>query len=88
MGKIKSLFAVFHLYLVANLLLLSASNSINPLTVEYKWKDLTEEELKQWYTETDLCALKWNEYQGFPQNIRAKNCSKFSSMTLLRLQSY
>ena len=59
----------------------------NPLQQEFKWVNLTDEQLKEWYTPTDLCALKFSETTGFPQEIRSKNCSEFSRKLLL-IQNY
>ena len=44
----------------------------------FEWVNLTQDELKQWYTPTDLCMLESNDTIGFPQEVRAKNCSAYS----------
>ena len=46
---------------------------------KFTWRDLTQEELKSWYTPTDLCTLESTHYKQFPQSIRSKNCSHLSS---------
>lgn len=45
---------------------------------EFVWRDLTPDELKGWYSPTDLCALQNTNYKAFPQDVRAKNCSQYS----------
>ena len=41
---------------------------------EYKWRDLTEQELNEWYTPTDLCVLNSTEKFTFPQDTRKNEC--------------
>lgn len=56
---------------------LVASSSIRNLN-DYTWRDLTTEELKAWYTPTDLCVAENTIFNSFPQDVRSKNCSQFS----------
>ncbi len=49
-----------------------------PSQCSFKWKDLTQKELEEWYTPTDLCMLQSEDKAGYPQHIRANNCSEFS----------
>ncbi len=44
----------------------------------FQWRDLTQDELTKWYTPADLCVLDNPEISSFPQDIRARNCTKYS----------
>ena len=42
------------------------------------WRDLTEEELKNWYSPTELCMLKSDDRVSYPQVVQSENCSEYS----------
>ena len=44
----------------------------------FTWRDLTQAELEQWYTPTDLCMMKSADKKGYPQHIKANECKEFS----------
>ena len=45
---------------------------------KFQWRDLSDNELTQWYTPADLCVLENTEIKAFPQTTRATNCTKYS----------
>ena len=59
-------------------LLLVSIALIQSVEEMFNWRDLTPDELKAWYSPTDLCALESTHYKHFPQHIRSKNCSQHS----------
>ena len=64
------------LFVILLLLFSSYNDALLPFGKEqYVWKDLTETELKGWYTEQDLCMFKLTERMLFPGKARNQNCS-------------
>jgi hypothetical protein len=53
-------------------ILMSMHSSASPPM--WKWRDLTDNELAQWYTPADLCVLNASSRSAFPQDIRARDC--------------
>lgn len=51
---------------------------VSELPNTFQWRDLNSDELNQWYTPADLCVLENPETSSFPQDIRARNCTKYS----------
>ncbi len=45
---------------------------------EFRWKELTQEEMEQWYSPTDLCVLNSTDKFTFPQDTRVKDCAHLS----------
>lgn len=55
-----------------------SSEHLSELPHYFKWKQLSDQELNDWYTPADLCVLENGEIGAFPQDIRSRNCSEFS----------
>lgn len=47
-------------------------------STSWKWRDLTDSEMSEWYSPADLCVLNTSMRSSFPQDIRAKECSQYT----------